>query len=337
MSQSSRLGLPYLAAAQAQKHVTVNESLLRLDALVQLSAVSASVAAQPASPTDGDIYILPAGKTGAQWGAMANGALAYYRDGVWEELAPREGFAARVNDTNEMAVYTGASWLSYHTDNARELLFTPGGDGQVSIYRIDTARIQNPRTAVISSVSSDLITLTTSDAGLFFRDDYMKNVSYARIWNTAKNPDQSAWVKAQPAANQLQVVSAGAISGWANGETIQIGDPTDITPNRFIALDISPMMQAIVGRVFRQSGVLCRMVASGAGGVQNKVDIAPSGAAGANQPLRSFTDGSLNGGQATAACTELSPVSNSNLVFVQETASGTGVATVGVNVVGLWV
>lgn len=36
---SSNLAPPYLAAGQAQKHVTVNESLLRLDALVQLAVV----------------------------------------------------------------------------------------------------------------------------------------------------------------------------------------------------------------------------------------------------------------------------------------------------------
>lgn len=67
MSDTTRLALPYLAAGQAQKHVTVNESLRRLDALVQLSAVSATTTAQPASPSDGDIYLLPTGKTGATW------------------------------------------------------------------------------------------------------------------------------------------------------------------------------------------------------------------------------------------------------------------------------
>jgi hypothetical protein len=80
MSQSTRLSLPYLAAAQAQKHVTVNESLLRLDAVVQLSARSATTSAQPASPSDGDVYLLPAGKTGVAWGVMADGAIAYFRD-----------------------------------------------------------------------------------------------------------------------------------------------------------------------------------------------------------------------------------------------------------------
>lgn len=80
--QSSNLGLPYLQPAQAQKHVTVNESLLCLDAVVQLSVVSATTSAQPGSPGDGAVYILPAGKTGAAWGGMANEALAYWRDGV---------------------------------------------------------------------------------------------------------------------------------------------------------------------------------------------------------------------------------------------------------------
>ena len=42
-----RLGLPWLMPAQAQKHVTVNESLGRLDALVQAAAQSRTEAAQP--------------------------------------------------------------------------------------------------------------------------------------------------------------------------------------------------------------------------------------------------------------------------------------------------
>lgn len=109
--QTTRLQLPFLAAGQAQKHVTVNESLLRLDALVQLAASSASSVAQPGSPTDGDIYILPAGKSGADWAAMADGALAYYRDGVWEEIAPREGWLAHAADGDRFYVYSGAAWV----------------------------------------------------------------------------------------------------------------------------------------------------------------------------------------------------------------------------------
>ena len=322
MSQSSRLGLPYLAAAQAQKHVTVNESLLRLDALVQLSVKSAATAAQPLSPVDGDLYILPTGKTGAAWGGFADGALAYWRDGVWEELTPSHGWRAYVEDEDALYARTASTWSKLAADGERRLIFTPGGDGVVSIYRIDTARIQNPRTALISAIAGDVITLTTTDAGLFFSQSFMAGVAYARIWNTTKTPDQAAWVKAQPANNQLQVLDAAAIASWTNGDTIQIGDPTDQTPGRVIALDISPMMQAVLGRVFRQKGVMLKMLVEGLS-VQAILDSTETGAAGSFTGVRSESSGARLGAQYTQSCGVLSPISNTNLVFIRETVTGT--------------
>jgi Protein of unknown function (DUF2793) len=116
--QSTNLQLPFLAQGQAQKHVTVNESLLRLDALVQLAVASATVAAEPGSPADGQLYILPVGKTGTNWGAMANWALAYYRDGVWEQITPREGWLAYVKDADRLHYYTGAAWTDFGESDA---------------------------------------------------------------------------------------------------------------------------------------------------------------------------------------------------------------------------
>lgn len=112
MSVSTKLQLPLLAAAQAQKHVTVNEALLRLDALTQATVLSRAVAAEPASPSDGDLYILPPGKTGTHWGPMANYALAQYRDGIWEQIAPRAGWIAFIVDEALMVYYAGAAWAS---------------------------------------------------------------------------------------------------------------------------------------------------------------------------------------------------------------------------------
>jgi hypothetical protein len=336
MSQSSRLGLPYLAAAQAQKHVTVNESLLRLDALAQLSVKSAATAAQPISPADGDLYLLPAGKTGAAWSGFADGALAYWRDGVWEELAPRHGWRAFVEDEDALYARLGISWSKIAGDGERRLIFTPGGDGVVSIYRIDTARVQNPRTALISGVAGDVITLTTADAGLFFSQSFMAGVAYARIWNTTKDPDQSAWVKAQPANNQLQVLNAAGIAGWSNGDTIQIGDPTTETPGRVIALDISPMMQAVLGRVFRQKGVLLKMLVEGLS-VQAILDTTEAGAAGSFGGIRSESSGARLSGQQTQMCSVQSPISNSNLIFLRETVAGSAMGITGLWTVGLWV
>jgi hypothetical protein len=113
MSNTTNLVLPYLAVGQAQKHVTVNETLRKLDALVQLTVVSATTAAEPASPSDGAVWILPPGKSGAHWSAYANHALAYYRDGAWVELAPREGWLAFVKDASHLLVYRSDAWTPF--------------------------------------------------------------------------------------------------------------------------------------------------------------------------------------------------------------------------------
>jgi hypothetical protein len=335
MSQSTRLGFPYLAAAQAQKHVTVNESLLRLDALTQLSALSATLAAEPASPADGDIYILPAGKTGAAWGAMDDGALAYYRDGVWEELTPRTGWQCVAEDTHQLYIRTASTWAHIAGENEHRLIFTPGGDGVVSAYHIDTARAQNPRAAAISAIAGDIITLTTSDAGLLF-GSLMAGVCYARIWNTTKSPIESAWVKAAPAADQLQVHDAADIATWSAADAIQLGDPTTIIPGRVIALDISPMMQTVLGRVFRQKGVLLKALVEGLS-VQAILDTTEAGVSGSFTGIRSESSGSRLGAQYTQACSVLSPISNSNLVFMRETVTGSGLGITSVSISGLWV
>ncbi|MES1156537.1 MAG: DUF2793 domain-containing protein [Alphaproteobacteria bacterium] len=108
---STNLQLPYLAAGQAQKHVTVNESLTKLDALVQLSVKSATTSAEPGSPSDGEVYILPSGKTGTYWGAMSNYAVAHYVDGAWSTYAPREGWFAWIKDTDRVVVFDGSAWV----------------------------------------------------------------------------------------------------------------------------------------------------------------------------------------------------------------------------------
>lgn len=115
MSNTSNLQLPYLAVGQAQKHVTVNQSLRRLDAVVQLGVVSATTTAEPASPADGAVYIVPAGKSGTNWSAFGNWRLGYYRDGVWEEIIPHEGWLAYVRDTDQVMIYTGAAWADIAT------------------------------------------------------------------------------------------------------------------------------------------------------------------------------------------------------------------------------
>ncbi len=136
---TSNLTLPFLLAAQAQKHVTLNESLLRLDALVQASVESATTTAQPASPADGQCYILPTGKSGTDWAGMGIGQIAYYRDGVWEALSPREGWRVYVRDSNVLRVFDGSAWQPLNAatadqwTTARTLTLSGDLTGAVSI------------------------------------------------------------------------------------------------------------------------------------------------------------------------------------------------------------
>src|SRR5262245_18934383 len=116
MDTSPNLTLPYIVAAQAQKHVTHNEAIRALDALVQLMVLDKDLASPPGSPADGNRYIVAAGPTGA-WAGQA-GKVAAWQDGAWAFLAPREGWFAWVADEDKVYVYGGAVWA--------ELVANPG-------------------------------------------------------------------------------------------------------------------------------------------------------------------------------------------------------------------
>ena len=116
MTTSENLDLPYIMPSQAQKHVTHNEAIRALDAILQLTVLSRSVSSPPASPSGGDRYILPAGATGS-WSGMAN-KVAAWQDGAWVVYTPREGWLAYVLDENRMIVFKAGSWVNAAFDVA---------------------------------------------------------------------------------------------------------------------------------------------------------------------------------------------------------------------------
>jgi len=105
-----RLNLPYLAAAQAQKHVTLNEALAALDGLVQTAAVSRTTAAQPGAPADGALYILPEDRIGSDWSLHAPGAVLRFEAGAWSALPLAAGGLVFVQDEGAFLVRAAAGW-----------------------------------------------------------------------------------------------------------------------------------------------------------------------------------------------------------------------------------
>ncbi|WP_421704857.1 DUF2793 domain-containing protein [Aliiroseovarius sp.] len=106
---SAKLSLPYLQASQAQKHVTHNEALRILDSVVQLSVIAADQTDPPATPADGDRYLLPAGATG-DW-AGEDGKIAVWNDAAWSFLAPNSGWLAWVENVDQLQAWDGATWV----------------------------------------------------------------------------------------------------------------------------------------------------------------------------------------------------------------------------------
>lgn len=108
MDTTPNLILPLIAPGQAQKHVTHNEALAVLDALVQLSVADRSRTVPPAGPGEGDRHIVAA--TGsAEWSGW-DGSVALYSAGGWLRMQPRPGWRAWIADEGVIAVWTGTIW-----------------------------------------------------------------------------------------------------------------------------------------------------------------------------------------------------------------------------------
>jgi Protein of unknown function (DUF2793) len=110
VTETPNLDLPYIMAAQAQKHVTHNEAVRALDAIVQLSVRDRDLTAPPGSPADGDRHIIAAGATGG-W-ATHDGDVAAYQDGTWMFYAPRAGWVAWIADEAKLCAWDGSGWVA---------------------------------------------------------------------------------------------------------------------------------------------------------------------------------------------------------------------------------
>jgi len=107
MTDTPRLALPVIEAAQAQKHVTHNEALVLLDALVQLTIESRTLTAPPEAPVDGAAYIPAGGATGA-WSGW-DGQIAVYNAG-WLRIMPAPGLKAWVRAERLTLTYEDGIW-----------------------------------------------------------------------------------------------------------------------------------------------------------------------------------------------------------------------------------
>lgn len=107
---TARLGLPLLAAGQAQKETWHNEALALLDLAACAGVEELGATTPPTAPEVGRAWVLGATPTG-DWAGHAQ-ALAGWTGGGWRFLQPFEGLSVWVVAEKLHATYAGGEWVS---------------------------------------------------------------------------------------------------------------------------------------------------------------------------------------------------------------------------------
>ncbi len=179
MEKTSKLQLPYVLSSQAQKHITHNEALRSLDAIIHLSAISRNQTTPPSSTTDGDRYIADANSTG-DWSGKDFHIVAW-QDGSWMFYPPQTGWLCWIEDENTHLLWNGTGWININTGN--------GSLNAVSLIGVNTTADQINKLSVSSQASlfnhegSDHRLkinkqLSSDTASVLFQNDYTGHAEF---------------------------------------------------------------------------------------------------------------------------------------------------------------
>lgn len=138
--ETVNLSLPYILPSQAQKHVTHNEALQRLDAVVQL-VIAESLATPPDAPPEGACYLVDDAAAGPWTGK--SGQLAFRQDGAWIYVTPQEGWRAWFAASGELQALSGGQWRPVSLP----------ADGKLSMLGINASPDETNRLALASPAS----------------------------------------------------------------------------------------------------------------------------------------------------------------------------------------
>jgi Protein of unknown function (DUF2793) len=108
---TARHALPELFVGQAQKEITHNEALARIDALLhpEIQAVLATAPVGLTDADDGKCWIIAASATGV-WANKAT-QIARWSGGSWRYLIPVRGMTIWQIADNKKLFFNGSSWI----------------------------------------------------------------------------------------------------------------------------------------------------------------------------------------------------------------------------------
>ncbi|MCJ2080652.1 DUF2793 domain-containing protein [Methylobacterium sp. J-090] len=272
MAQTTpHLALPLLAGGQAGKHVTHNEALLALDALIHLACRDKDVSEPPASPADGDRYLVVAQNPTGAWAGLS-GQVAVFGDGVWTGLVPRSGWLAYVADEDAFYRFDGTRW-SRLLDGLRTLrnvtalgLGTEAEAGTPFAARLDRAlwSARDPAEGGSGSLAVVLNKAASANAvALLFQDAFSGRAELGLLGEDAVglkvSPDGAAWHgawRADPATGHLglgALAAPGAAAARAPLHVARDGAGPGLCLDAYGAGATGSMIEGRIGRGSRQA------------------------------------------------------------------------------------
>ena len=226
MENTVILGLPLIQGHQAQKHITHNEAIRRLDALVQPVVADLDRTEPPAAPANGARHIVAAGATG-DWEGQA-GKIAVREDAAWAFIAADRGWRVHVLSLGADAVFDGRGWAA--------------GAQATEMLGVNAAADATNRLAVRSAAT--LLTHEGGDhqlkvnkategdtASLLFQSGFSGRAEMGCAGEDAFSVKVSADGEAWTAALRLD-----AATGLATGAAVQ-ADAGDATPGRLARVE----------------------------------------------------------------------------------------------------
>ncbi len=290
MANTLNHALTLLAAGQTQKHVTLNEALVQLDATLQLAVASATAGAPPASPQDGARYIVPASPAGLFAGHA--GQIAWFDTSAWRFLTPRSGWLAYVIDAQKYLAFDGTNWRSVPL-------------GTLDMLGINTAAAANRKLSVASD--STLLThdghdhrlvinkaLTADTATVVFQKAYSGRAEFGLsgndLFSLKVSADGSLWRTALTVNPATGYISAGGITPSAalhvstDGDVRLLLQPLSGANNRESFIDFASTFDNLPGDVNVRQAARIRGGFAGGGFGTEFLSLGVGGAPGPDDP-----------------------------------------------------
>jgi len=255
-NSSAKLNFPFIQPSQAQKHVTYNTAMERLDFTVQSSVLGLEQTDPPAAPQEGEMYGLGAAVTGA-W-AGHSGDLAQWTNDNWSFLSPFKGMRVWNEEDSRLYAYTANTWVN--------LVGHQGLDGvgiNTSSDVTNRLSVSAPATLLSHEGSGHQLKINKASsadtASLLFQSNWSGRAEMGLAGNDSfaikVSADGSMWETAvsldgTTGKTTLKEVQASHFSGQGIQSTAM-----DVTPGRLMRADFGYCPGNVVGTTSELAGV----------------------------------------------------------------------------------